>query len=123
MDEKFLIKINRDLSSLTSITEGIILYGSHALEMADERSDIDICIIAGPKNDPMQILSFAWQQVNSEIYDIRVFEQLPLHLQIRILVQGIWIYEKDPPALGEYLYNIWKRWDDQRFYQDPIPGV
>jgi len=48
---------------------------------------------------------------------------LPLYLQIRILSRGIILFSPDPAALGEYLYPWWKRWDDQRWYQTPIPGA
>jgi len=123
MDKGVLKKILVDISPLTHITDGILLYGSQISGKADERSDIDICLIAGPSHDPMEVLSASWRYMDSDIYDIRVFEQFPLHLKVRVLVQGIWLYERDPPALGEYLYSTWKRWDDQRFYQDPIPGV
>ena len=123
MDPEFIEKISADLEHLKEYSAGMLLYGSHAAGKADERSDIDICIIAGQGQDPMNTLSKAWQTVRSDIYDIRIFEQLPLHLQIRVLVSGIWLYQKDPAGLGEYLYPVWKRWDDQRYYQDPIPGL
>ena len=122
MDPEFLRKISEDLAHLKKYSVGILLYGSHVTGKADERSDIDICIIAGPGQDPMNTLSKSWQTVRADIYDIRIFEHLPLHLQIRVLISGIWLYQEDPAMVGEYLYPVWKRWDDQRFYQDPIPG-
>ena len=109
MDPGFINKISADLEHLKEYSAGMLLYGSHATGKADERSDIDICIIAGPGQDPMHSLSRAWQTVRSDIYDIRIFEQLPLHLQIRVLLSGIWLYHKDPAGLGEYLYPVWKR--------------
>ena len=122
MDPEFLRKISEDLAHLKEYSIGMLLYGSHVTGKADERSDIDICIIAGPSQDPMNTLSKSWQTVRADIYDIRIFEHLPLHLQIRVLISGIWLYQEDPAMVGEYLYPVWKRWDDQRFYQDPIPG-
>lgn len=123
MDETILKKIIVDIAPLIQISDGILLYGSYITGNPDERSDIDICLIAGPARDPKEVLTSSWHYLNPEIYDIRIFEQFPLHIQIRILAQGLWIYERDPPALGEYLYPTWKKWDDQKFYQDPIPGI
>ena len=57
------------------------------------------------------------------LYEVITFELLPLYIQIRILSQGILIASPDPFALSEYLYPWWKRWDDQRWYQTPIPGA
>lgn len=115
--------IIRDLSSIPVTIPGIYLYGSLAEGRSDERSDVDICLVAGRDNDPVRLQSLIWQYLSSDRYDIRIFELLPLYLQIRILARGILLSSPDPAALGEYLYPWWKRWDDQRWYQTPIPGA
>ena len=116
-------RICQDFSLVPVTIPGIYLYGSVADGRSDERSDIDICLIAGRDMDPAQLQSLAWQYLSSERYDIRIFEFLPLYLQIRIIARGILISSPDPAALAEYLYPWWKRWDDQRWYQTPIPGA
>lgn len=116
-------RIVKDLSSLPVEIPGIYLYGSFVNGMADERSDIDICLVAGNNQDPAGLQSLVWRNIGSEKYDIRIFELLPLYLQIRILATGILLSSPDPAALSEYVYQYWKRWDDQRWYQSPIPGA
>jgi len=112
--------ILQEISSIPVEIPGIYLFGSHADGQADERSDIDICLVAGSNQDPSRLQSLAWRHVRSGRYDIRIFEILPLHMQIRILTTGILLSSPDPAALAEYLYPYWKQWDDQRWYQTPI---
>lgn len=90
--------------------------------MADSRSDIDICLIAGPDIDPVSLLSLAWRNIRTDVYDIRIFEQMPLYLQMEVIHKGLPVISPDPPALGEYFYYFRKRWDDQRWYQRPVIG-
>jgi len=115
--------ILRDTSVLPVKPFGIYLYGSQAEGRADERSDIDLCFVAGKDMDPVRLQHLAWRHIRADRYDIRIFELLPLYLQIRILARGILIESPDPYELSEYLYPWWKRWDDQRWYQTPIPGA
>ena len=121
--EDLTTQILIDLAPVSSLVKGVYLYGSHADGTADARSDIDICLVAGADNDPVNLQSLSWSRIRSGTYDIRIFELLPLHMQIRILARGILLMSPDPAALGEYLYPYWKRWDDQRWYQTRIPGA
>ncbi|PWR71605.1 nucleotidyltransferase domain-containing protein [Methanospirillum lacunae] len=115
--------ILQELSSLPVILPGVFLYGSQAEGVADERSDTDLCLVAGPDLDPAWLQKQAWRHIRADRYDIRIFELLPLFMQIRILSTGILISSPDLYALSEYLYPWWKKWDDQRWYQTPIPGA
>jgi uncharacterized protein len=124
MDPQSLkVEILQELSSLPVKLPGVFLYGSQAEGTADERSDTDLCLVAGTDLDPVLLQKQAWRHIRADKYDIRIFELLPLFMQIRILSKGILIASPDPYALSEYLYPWWKRWDDQRWYQTPIPGA
>lgn len=124
MDRQQLISlILGDLSFIPQSIPGVFLYGSYATDSADARSDIDICIVSGKEFEPQDLQSLAWRNIKSEKYDIRIFELLPLFIQIRVLTQGILIYSPDKAALCEYLYGYRKLWDDQKWYQSPIPGA
>lgn len=124
MNQQSLIaQILKDLAILPVTPFGVILYGSQAEGKADERSDIDLCLVAGSELNPVHLQRQAWRHIRADLYDIRIFELLPLYLQIRILSRGILISSLDQYALSEYLYPWWKRWDDQRWYQTPIPGA
>ena len=113
--------IIRDISKIPAIIPGVYLFGSLVDGRFDDRSDIDLCLVAGRDLDPVRLQTLAWQYVSSDRYDIRIFELIPLYLQIHILARGILISSPDPAGLSEYQYPFWKRWDDQRWYQSPIP--
>jgi predicted nucleotidyltransferase len=120
---ELISEILNDLSSLSGMVMGIFLFGSYAEGKEDNRSDIDICLVAGPEIDPKKLQYKAWSTVSSSAYDIRIFELLPLYLQIRIMATGLLIDSHNPMDLSEYLYSYWKKWDDERWYQTPIPGA
>ncbi len=44
-------------------------------------------------------------------------------MQVRVMAQGVLLQSHDPAALGEYLNIYWKKWDEQRWYQNRIPGA
>ena len=124
MDQQSLIaQILKELAILPDTPFGVFLYGSQAEGKADERSDIDLCLVAGSCLNPVHLQRQAWRHIRADLYDIRIFELLPLYMQIQILSRGILIASPDQYALSEYLYPWWKRWDDQRWYQTPIPGA
>ena len=124
MDSELLKEvILGEISKISETIPGIFLYGSQAEGRADDRSDIDICLVAGSDQDPARLQSLAWRNIRSDRFDVRIFELLPLYMQVRILARGILLSSPDPAALSEYLYPYWKRWDDQRWYQTPIPGA
>lgn len=111
-------KILNDFSEVTSFFEAIIFYGSMAKTDGDDRSDIDICLVCDGRSDPNIALKRVWCKVNPERYDIRIFEELPLWLQILVIEEGLVIFAHDLPGLSEYLYFYRKLWDDQRRYQE-----
>ncbi len=71
--EKLKIQIHRDLNPVSSVVLGVYLFGSQVRGQADEKSDIDICLVAGPDSDPVEIQFLAWKKICSELYDIRIF--------------------------------------------------
>ena len=98
---------------------GVILYGSYAKNEQHARSDIDICIIAPKCKTPKEIaglLGFIWQNINANIYDIRIFEELPLYIKISIINNHRIIYAKDKYSLYEYFYLYRKLWQDQSLH-------
>ncbi|WP_157065537.1 nucleotidyltransferase domain-containing protein [Thermococcus celericrescens] len=85
---------------------GILLYGSHAQGEATERSDVDICLVK-PKPG-------TYERVLEELggkYDVKVFEELPLYVQIDVIKNHRVIYG-DELELLEYFYRFRKLWND-----------
>ena len=85
------------------------MYGSMIKKTSSKRSDIDICIVA-PNEKPLTLFKVTLPLE----YDIKIFETLPLFLQIQIIHQHKIIYTKDKYELYEYFYSYRKKWNDQK---------
>ena len=79
--EELIIKLKREFEFIKDDVEGILLYGSCVMNTANERSDIDICLI---KPRTTGILNRIFQKVGGR-YDIKIFEDLPLYVQMNVI--------------------------------------
>lgn len=84
-----------------------------------ERSDVDLCIVAGPGRDPVEVLRTAWRalETGGREVDIQVFEALPLWLKAEVIAHHQVLWADDEPALGEYWLPIRRLWQDQAHRQ------
>jgi predicted nucleotidyltransferase len=97
----------------------ILLYGSAAVGDETPRSDIDICIVLPSRKYMKDILNEIYRKLDvfTKKYDVRIFEELPLYIQINIIESNKIIYSKDIYELYEYFYFIRKLWEDQMMRQ------
>ncbi len=111
--------LKKDFAFLKNKVLGILVYGSYATEKATPRSDIDICVVLGKGKDISKRLKEIWEKVNvnKKNYDVKTFEELPLHIQIEIIKKNKIVYTKDKPELYEYFYFYRKLWKDQEHRQ------
>ena len=112
MDKRIIEKIRKDFKPFYKKTLGILVYGSLASETNDNRSDIDICIVA-PDYNPLRL----YRETLLFNYDIRIFETMPLFLKMQVIENHKIIYSKDIYDLYEYFYRFRKIWKDQRYRQ------
>jgi len=106
-DTSIKTSIEMDFEGFCDDTIGILLYGSRAQGCWSERSDIDICIVA-PNND------YVLRRINKRLcgkYDVKVFEKMPLYIQIEIIRNHRIIYG-DAARIGAYFYRFRKLWAD-----------
>jgi len=99
--------LKRDFGMFKDGALGILLFGSSARREDVEMSDIDICIVR-PANDG---LLTEMNQVLGRKYDIKVFENLPLYIQIEIIRDHRIIYG-DEIELSAYFYRFRRLWAD-----------
>jgi predicted nucleotidyltransferase len=109
MDKKIIDKIKNDFKPASKKALGIVLYGSLVKGKSTNRSDIDICIVA-PHENPMTLV----KETLPLKYDVKIFETMPLFLQIQVIHHHKIIYAKDRYGLYEYFYGFRKLWDDQK---------
>lgn len=93
-------------------TYEIILFGSAVEGAMRPKSDIDIAVLSRNQNQKSNI------DLQKELlgkfplkFDLRVFELLPIYIQISI-IQNYKVIFGDPLEISEYFYNFRKKWDD-----------
>ena len=90
----------------------VVLFGSQVTNEIRPTSDIDIAIITKIKNREKNI------RIQKEIlgslpliYDIKVFELMPIDIQISI-IDSFKVIIGDSLEITEYFYDFRKKWDD-----------
>lgn len=104
--EELILKLKKDLEFIKDEAQGILLYGSCAMNTANERSDIDICLI---KPRTTGILNRIFQKVGGR-YDIKIFEDLPLYVKMGVIENYRVIYGNES-SISYYLYHFRKNWE------------
>ncbi len=92
----------------------VVIYGSYAGYRVDKRSDIDVAIITREK-DRNKCLGI-WERIlgkTSDIYDTKIFELLPLHIQAS-LIQKYEVVFGNRLDISEYFYEYRRLWDDAK---------
>ncbi len=98
--------------------EFIILYGSSLKSEMREGSDIDLCIYFNGSLEEAGVFRFkALSEVANDLFDIQIFENLPLYVQIEVLGGKI-LYVKNLTFLYGVAYKTIREFEDfkPRFY-------
>lgn len=91
-----------------------VIYGSHVTGDCRVGSDIDVVVITRVKDrsENVELLkSFIGKA--RPIYDIRIFELLPLKLKASVMSDYVTLFGEDP-EVSEYFYYYRKQWEDQK---------
>ena len=110
-------KARKDLAFLQGDVLGVLLYGSWATGENQVNSDIDICIVAPSVEDKTALWRSAIAAVRDDSFDIRIFELMPLYLQMAVIEQGVVVCSRDVLELYEYFYPFRRIWGDQKHRQ------
>lgn len=107
-----LKKIRADLSFLRDFE--VVLYGSYVSGGWRDGSDIDIAVISRSRVEHENIeLLTSFLGMAKPIYEIRVFELLPLKVKATLMSDYDVIFGSEP-EVSEYFYFYRKLWDDQK---------
>ena len=105
-------KIKEDLKFLKDYEA--ILYGSHVTGEFRVGSDIDIAVISRIKDRDKNLeLLRSFIGKTKPVYDIRIFELLPLKLKASAVSDYLVLYG-DELEISEYFYHYRKQWNDQK---------
>lgn len=105
-------EIKKDLKFLKEYE--VILFGSFVSGEFRQDSDIDVAVVTRSKdNDRNLELLKSFIGKAKPIYDIRIFELLPLKLKASAMSCYSVLYG-DELEISEYFYEYRKQWDDQK---------
>lgn len=122
MVEDIKSDIRNELGWIFEITgiDAVLLFGSRIDGTATDTSDYDLCIVASTINASpkrAELLGSIWTRLSANKYDVWIFEELPLYLQIDIIQNHEILFCDDVPELFEYFYRFRKQWTTQEHRQ------
>ncbi len=106
-------EIKNDLKELSKYE--VVLFGSCVTGDATSRSDIDIAVITRIRDEKKN--SKIWFYLLGKIppiYDLKIFEMLPLHIKAEVMNNYIVVFG-DRLDISEYFYYYRKLWNDVKF--------
>ena len=112
--EEIITRIKKDFKSILPDVYGVLLYGSWATREENERSDIDICLVAPESKNLIFLQRKALALIQDDRHDVRIFELLPLYLKAEVMEKGVVVYSRNLCDLYEYFYFFRKLWAEQK---------
>ncbi len=109
--DKSLDEIKKDLKDLR--TYDVAVYGSYVKEKSIR--DIDIAVITKIKDKDENLK--IWKDIIGRfppLYDIKIFELIPLTIKANI-INNYKVIFGDSPDISEYFYFYRKLWNDQKY--------
>lgn len=91
----------------------VLIYGSYLTnDFIPSRSDIDIAVITQKQDEEKNLkIRNSLLGKTTSIYDIRIFELLPLNIKMEIINHHLVLFG-DPLEISEYFYSYRKIWKD-----------
>ncbi|MHA1371451.1 MAG: nucleotidyltransferase domain-containing protein [Promethearchaeota archaeon] len=106
-------ELKRDLKPLSA--REVVVFGSLVEGGFRPESDIDVAVITRSDDRDHNIRVFEGiLGLVPERYDVKVFELLPVHVRMAIVLNYIVIYG-NRLEISEYFYKTRKEWDDCKF--------
>lgn len=102
----------------------VMLFGSYARNK--KFSDVDVCIILQPRNFDASSLSKKRLEYLADFpsFDIRIFQQLPLYIRMRVLKDGKIIFCRDEDALYDLAMRAIREFESFKpIYYTYLEGV
>ncbi len=119
MEEKRAAELDRLLPRVKQDKEvlAVIIYGSAARDQQAPFSDIDICLVMAPQPRPFNLTSLSHKRLEymeDNSLDLRIFQQLPLYIRVRVLKDGRILFVRDENQLYELAFRTAQAFEDFR---------
>jgi predicted nucleotidyltransferase len=106
-----ITEVREDLNILEEKYD-IVVYGSYVEGTMRPNSDIDVAILTYETEEDRNIDSQKELLGRFPLkYEVRIFELLPIHIQISI-IRNYKVIFGDLLEISEYFYSFRKKWDD-----------
>ena len=115
---------SRDAVAVTKLVEdakndrdvlAVILFGSEARGEARAGSDVDVCLVLEDKRlDTLGQSQKRIAYLASYDLDIQIFQQIPLHLRVRVLREGKVLFCRDEDKLYATAFQTAQHFEDFR---------
>ena len=120
--EKFLEKARQDMDVLA-----VFLFGSTARQEQSAASDVDICLVVKPQAQLFEAAVLSRKRLEylkDFSFDVRIFQQLPLYIQVRVLKEGRLLFVRDEDRLYELAFRTAQAFEDfKHIYYDYLKEV
>jgi predicted nucleotidyltransferase len=117
MDKKKTAELNRLLGMVKQDGEvlAVIIFGSAARDEQAPFSDVDICLVMMPPPKPSGLAGLSYKRLEymkDNSFDLRIFQQLPLYIRVRVLREGRILFVRDENQLYELAFRTAQAFED-----------
>jgi hypothetical protein len=115
MDKKKTAELDRLLTSAKQDKDvlAVIVFGSAARDEQVPFSDIDLCLVMRPKSfEPTALSHKRLEYMKDNSLDVRIFQQLPLYIRVRVLREGRVLFVRDEDQLYELAFRTAQAFED-----------
>lgn len=115
MGERKVSEIEKLLTRVCQDTEvlAVLLFGSAARDEQVPLSDVDICLVMRAKSfEPTDLSHKRLEYMKDNSLDVRIFQQLPLYIRVRVLKEGRILFVRDENQLYELAFRTARAFED-----------
>ena len=119
MDKKKAAELNRLLALVKQDQDvmAVIVFGSAARDEQAPVSDVDICLVMTSQPKSFELTSLSHKRLEymkDNSFDVRIFQQLPLYIRVRVLKEGRILFVRDENQLYELAFRTAQAFEDFR---------
>jgi predicted nucleotidyltransferase len=117
MDKQKTTELDRLLGMVKQDGEvlAVIIFGSAARDEQAPFSDVDICLVMMPPPKPSGLAGLSYKRLEymkDNSFDVRIFQQLPLYIRVRVLREGRILFVRDENQLYELAFRTAQAFED-----------